>query len=287
MPDPFPTAETPTGRRRLQRVAGSYAPSSFLDDEDLASESADTAPADTTPPLPVRAAPVLPPGTPRGSSGMPLPPPPPNLQFTNAAQPTATGTGTLQQQIGNLPLDQAMQAYSAALKFQAVRGYQEDLQRGKAPHEALAKWAPMMFTAPKEATLAGAASMMRASQPMVRNAGGQLFRIGPQGNAMPISPGKPAPVVKPTVFDTQEHKSYIDRIRALEKEIDEDPNGPEADAKRQEIRYYQSRANDVRNRFAGQTGTNQPPRISSREDYDRLPSGSIYIGKNGRRYRKP
>lgn len=244
--------------------------------------------ATATPPLPVRA-PVLPPtAMPRGSSGFPLVPPPSSVQWTNAAQPAAPAAGgPLQKQIGDLPLDQAMQAYSAALKFQALRGYQQDLQSGKPAHEALAKWAPMMFTAPKEATLAGAASMMRASQPMVRNAGGQLFRVDAKGNAVPISPPKPAPVVKPSAFDVQEHKSYIDRVRALEKEIDDDPNGPEADAKRQEIRYYQSKANDVRTRFAPPAGTNQPPRISSKEDYDRLPPGAIYIGKNGRRYKKP
>jgi len=240
-------------------------------------------PVDETPPLPVRP-PVLPPAVPRSASGAPLVTPPTSVQWTNAAQPQVPGTGNLQQQLSNMPIDQAAAAYSAALKFQAVRGYQDDLKSGKAPAEALAKWAPMMFTAPKEGTLAGAASMMRASQPMVRNAGGQLFRIGPTGTANPISPGRPAPVTRPSQFDLQEHKSYIDRMRAIEKELDDDPNDPEADQKRQQLRYLQTQAEGVRKRSAVAP---TPQKISTKQEYDLLPSGAIYIGKNGRRYRKP
>lgn len=51
----------------------------------------------------------------------------------------------LQQQIQGLPIDQAQRATVAALKFQGQRGYQNDLAAGKPAHEALAKWAPMMF----------------------------------------------------------------------------------------------------------------------------------------------
>src|SRR4029077_10420183 len=91
-------------------------------------------PADQTPPLPMRPA-ILPPGTPASSSGAPLVAPPTSVQWTNATQPQATGTGGLQQQLGNMPIDHAAAAYSAALKFQAVRGYQDDLKSGKAPAE--------------------------------------------------------------------------------------------------------------------------------------------------------
>src|SRR4029077_6732744 len=108
--------------------------------------------------------------------------------------------------------------------------------------------------------------------------------IGPTGTANPISPPRAAPVTRPSQFDLQEHKSYIDRMRAIEKELDDDPNGPEADKKGQQPRSLQGQAEGVRKRSAAPP---TPQKISSKQEYDLLPSGTIYIGKNGRRYRKP
>jgi len=51
----------------------------------------------------------------------------------------------LQSQLQGLPFDQAQRATVAAMKLQGQRGYQSDLNAGKPAHEALAKWAPMMF----------------------------------------------------------------------------------------------------------------------------------------------
>lgn len=51
----------------------------------------------------------------------------------------------LQGQLSGLPYDQAQKATVAAMKLQGQRGYQADLAAGKPAHEALAKWAPMMF----------------------------------------------------------------------------------------------------------------------------------------------
>lgn len=47
--------------------------------------------------------------------------------------------------VRDLPLDQAQQAVTASIKFQGSRGYQNDLQAGMNPAQALAKWAPMLF----------------------------------------------------------------------------------------------------------------------------------------------
>lgn len=51
----------------------------------------------------------------------------------------------LQSQLQRLPYDVAQKAYVAGLKLQGQRGYKADLDAGKPAHEALAKWAPMMF----------------------------------------------------------------------------------------------------------------------------------------------
>lgn len=51
----------------------------------------------------------------------------------------------LQSQLQGLPFDQTQKATVAAMKLQGQRGYQADLTAGKPAHEALAKWAPMMF----------------------------------------------------------------------------------------------------------------------------------------------
>lgn len=61
----------------------------------------------------------------------------------------------LQGQISGLPFDQAQKATTAAMKIQGQRGYSADLAAGKPAHEALAKWAPMIFF-DRPQTLAGA-----------------------------------------------------------------------------------------------------------------------------------
>ena len=193
-------------------------------------------------------APILAPGVPRSSSGAPLPPPPPNIQWMGA-QPKAQ-SGDIYSQVRDLPLDQAEAAVSSALKFQAIRGYQRDLQEGKSPAEALTKWAPIMFTAPKAGNLGQAAALARqaqATKPMIRDVAGQLIRVNPDGTTTPLTPPKRIP---PSQFDLQEHKSYLDEMRKLEKEIDDDPSGPEADQKRQKLQYLQKQAETVRTRSA-------------------------------------
>jgi hypothetical protein len=61
----------------------------------------------------------------------------------------------LQEQLQGLPYEQAQRATVAAMKMQGQRGYQADLAAGKPAHEALAKWAPMLFS-DRPQTFAGA-----------------------------------------------------------------------------------------------------------------------------------
>ena len=126
------------------------------------------------------------------------------------------------------PLAEAEQALSAALKFQAIRGYQKDLENGKSPGEALSRWAPMMFTAPKSSNLGNAASMVRATRapaPMVRTAGGQIFQIPPGGGAATAL--TPAPVRPPRTdpFALAEFELKLKQIEKLQADLDVEPAG--------------------------------------------------------------
>jgi len=191
----------------------------------------------------------------------------------------------LRQQVSNLPIDQAADAVAQAMKFQAIRGYQKDLEAGKPASESLAKWAPMMFSTPKSATMSGAASLIRASQPRVMNAGSVLYRVPQTGNAVPLTPA-PTKVPAPNRFDLQEHSSYLTQARQIEGELAKDPTGPDAEAQRKEIQRLQGEAAKVRQRNTP-TGGESAKRVSTQAEYDALKSGEIYIGKNGHRYRKP
>lgn len=143
------------------------------------------------PPQQTTAAPatfVAPPGR------APILPPASNSGFLSPDEAARqTSMRKLQYAIADLPLAEAEQAVSAALKFQAVRGYQQDLARGVSANEALAKWAPIMFTAPKAGNLAGAASLVRATRPEAEkymDIGGVGYQMK-GGKATPLTPPKP------------------------------------------------------------------------------------------------
>lgn len=70
----------------------------------------------------------------------------------------------MERSLANVPIAQAQAAIAAATQYQAQRGYQKDLENGKDPGEALAKWAPMMF-GKTPAAMGGAASLIKATRP--------------------------------------------------------------------------------------------------------------------------
>lgn len=109
----------------------------------------------------------------------------------------------LQYGVADLPLAEAEQAVTTALKFQAIRGYQQDLAKGVSAVDALTKWAPIMFSQPKAATMGQAASLVRAMRPEdkymdiggvgYQMKGGRAYRITPPKTV----PEKPIPLVLP------------------------------------------------------------------------------------------
>lgn len=185
-------------------------PNPFTEDADQTGDVFDiTTPSRTIAPPPPPPAAVAPPVVTAPAARRVAAPSPMDIQMQQ-----------LRTQFANLPMAQANEAVSAALKFQATRGYQNDLQNGMAPAEALAKWAPMMFTAPKSSNLGQAASFIRATTPQVRDIGGVGYRIPPQGNAIPITPPKqtvpkPPPGLAPDLADAR--KTLDGYVKEIEK----------------------------------------------------------------------
>lgn len=95
----------------------------------------------------------------------------------------------MERDLADVPLDQAQKAIQAAIQYQSQRGYQQDLDSGMSPYQALAKWAPLMLGK----GLSGAASMVRATQPKPN------FSFVPGGDEAPATfqaPGQ-RPVIVP------------------------------------------------------------------------------------------
>ena len=143
----------------------------------------------------------------------------------------------LQYQLADAPYKEAADAVNAAMKFQAQRGYQQDLANGVPAAEALAKWAPTMF-GPKGGSVGGAAALIRATRPpadRVLNAGGQLFRYDPAAKAaVPLTQPKiTAP--KASQADLIDYRNVSHRIAVAEAEIDKDPEGPTAEDLRKNV----------------------------------------------------
>jgi len=105
-------------------------------------------------------------------SPAPVPPSGPTQWISRAQPVVAPGGGgamdwdMIERSYGNLPIAQAQTAINAAMQYQAMRGYQNDLDSGKPANVALARWAPMMFgKLGTTAGISGAASMIRATAP--------------------------------------------------------------------------------------------------------------------------
>lgn len=60
-----------------------------------------------------------------------------------------------------MPIAEAQKAIAAAQQFQAMRGYQADLDKGTAPDQAFMRWAPVMFGG----KMTGAGPFLKAMQP--------------------------------------------------------------------------------------------------------------------------
>jgi hypothetical protein len=176
-------------------------------------------PAAANPPAPVIA---------RAATPSPIAPGSAGPVYSPDQQASADFWRKMNYELQGQPLADAEQALSAALKFQAIRGYQKDLEGGKSASEALSRWAPMMFTAPKSSNLGNAAAMVRATRqpaPMVRSAGGQLYQVPPGGGSAAAL--TPAPVRPPRTdpFALKAFELKLKQIEKLEGDLELEPAG--------------------------------------------------------------
>lgn len=200
----------------------------------------------------------------------------------------------LRSKTQNLPLAQTEAAVAAALRFQAQRQYQRDLASGMSPGEALARSAPLMFGQPKQGNLGQAASFIRSTAPRpptVRDAAGILYRINQDGSVTALTPPKVV-APKPSTFDTEEYRATLREMADTRKQIDQtDIGGAQADALRAKLGSLANQLQDIRKRTPaaptmGTSNTGPTPTITTRQEWDALPPGSVYINK-GKKYRKP
>lgn len=135
-----------------------------------------------------------------------------------------------QAAFSNLPVDEAIKAVEAATRYQAQRGYQQDLQSGMNAAQAFAKWGPMLFkqatgvpesierTVPPPITpqqmiqnrlnqqkfeAAQAAAKAKANAGELRSVGGVLYRVRPGQQPEALTE---APAQKPTETVTEEYE---------------------------------------------------------------------------------
>lgn len=272
-------------------------------DEDMQLTSAPPVPPQIAPPVQppdrlVAQPPAVPPMIMQGSAGaIPRASRPPVNQA-----PGGFNMELWREQNANVPIAQAEEALGSALRFQAVRQYQQDIAAGKSPAEAMARSAPLMFYGPKT-TLGQAAQFMRASAPPGMTPYQQAeiaLRQRQESNSL----------------DLAEARSIMSQIAKVESELDDmalDDKG--LPAKRAKLQFLQEQLKALRQRSStppqalpgvprapsptiqGPRTTPPPvapaapadstPRVTSKQQFDALPPGTVYIGTNGRRYRKP
>lgn len=219
-----------------------------------------------------------------------------------------------------LPANQAISALTAAQELEGKLGYEYDVQAGVPQMEALTKWAPKIFARNPNAMLH---AMQPKFEPSVMEVGGRkLIRTSPnQFHVMPEDlptgdlQGRPiksqegeiigydAPgakhVIKPSALKegaTIREQIMLNnaRLRAIEKQM-EAPGIIQNKARQAElVKQY----DDISNELAqlGKKKSSKPvspdsggiPTVASKEEYDALPSGAIYLNeKSNRKHRKP
>lgn len=205
-----------------------------------------------------------------------------------APNPNDAFWNRLRQRTANLPLAQTEAAVSAALRFQGMRQYQRDLDKGVSATEAFARAAPLIFSAPKQSSLGQAANFVRATTPKVaaprvRDVGGVLYGESRDGSWTPLTqPKAVAPKVSP--FDNEEYRSVLQEIRNVNQQIDNlgpgVQSGPDADALRDKLQFLQNSLRQIRQR-AAQGGP--AAAMSTRGAAPPRPSEVVRYTKEGRR----
>lgn len=160
---------------------------------------------------------------------------------------------TYQAAFSKLPVDEAVKAVEAAVRYQGLRGYQRDLASGANAAQAFAKWGPMLF---RQATgIPEALDITKPVAPQLRVAGGGLYRVPEKGPAETLVAPTPKPPVRPpaSVELVDEIQKANQAIRDAESKGDKEG----ADKARERSELLQSQAKGGINMEFGPGGTLQ------------------------------
>lgn len=240
-------------------------------------------------------------------------------QDTVLNQDRIDAVNTLYQRVG---AKKTMEAIEMATRLEGILGRDADIQAGMPAMEATRKWAPKMyFNHP------GAVSRMVQPPftPSMLNVGGHdLIQTGPQRfqfpPAPPFSPGtgdiqtralkdeagnvlgqavqskggyhiKWAGVDPEALKPSDRVHAYNAMLNSMAKEADM-VRGPEARdelaKKRAEIRNKLYDLTEGKRSAKANAPASSPPVVTTKEQYDALPSGTIYLnGKSNKKHQKP
>lgn len=141
--------------------------------------------------------------------------PPPDPDFANREL-----MRRLYYNLKDTPIAEAEGAVGAALRFQGLRQYQNDIANGVNPAEALAKSAPLMFAGPRQATLGQAGTFIKntTQSPFVHYKG-SIWSRNRDGTFTKVMEGAPEQP-KVSTLDAQTHASLLNEARTIRKVLD-------------------------------------------------------------------
>ena len=211
-----------------------------------------------------------------------------------------------QAAFSKLPVDQAVKAVEAASRYLGQRGYQRDLASGADATQAFAKWAPMMFHQATGIPEAFQAQIQRqrltappTQQQIIQNRLNQARFDAAQAAAKQRQATDAAKQAlserKQAFLESKPDESVTEtyKIPAVEgQEAQPASKGflgfgahPAVPAVEPQPERTIRKTTKVNPKTLKKS--EQPPVVSTKEDYDALKSGDIYFGKDGRKYRKP
>lgn len=234
--------------------------------------------------------PVAPPRT--TTYGMVSPPTPPNYTRPFTDTSGQVHYGEMAQELGRV--NQAMMAQQ---KFEAQKGYASDIAAGKTPQEAFNKWGPMLFgkanQPPRRYNVAGVGLVDESGNVITPRPQTTSTRTVPGVGLVDAQTGKvivPIPV-KPETQTITEKIPATEAIpptaaQAARKGflgIGARPAIPATPGVPGQPERTISRKVPIESPVAAAA----PERVTTKAQFDALPKGTIYVGEDGKRYRKP
>lgn len=212
----------------------------------------------------------------------------PSRQLVSA--PSGTGvtmpdtTEFVRRAFNTLPVEQASKAVEAAEQMIARNGYQKDIQGGMSSATALSKWGPMLFKGSS-----GLATIERLGGGMTpyQKAQTELAqkRLEVASKPKVLTPAQQA------IGDRAKERLAFQREQFAAKSVPTevlrvpiDANNPFSGTRT----FKQARTNaPAVTAPAVAAASSASGQVTTKEQFDALPKGTIYIGKDGKKYRKP